>query len=208
MLKEKLQIWKGNLKEKTEGSNKRKIENLVVFLLILIVTLIIINAIWNPKEEKKVQNTTDKVLATENSNKESQENTVQSDNLEIKLAQILEKIKGVGKVSVLITYSQTSKTVPIYNEDYSSSNTEESDSGGGSRTVSENSNKKEVVFQENNGEKEVLTQSIVKPVAEGAIITAEGAVDASVKINIIQAVEAVTGLATHKIQVFEMKENE
>ena len=39
---------------------------------------------------------------------------------------------------------------------------------------------------------------------EGAIITAQGASSIYVKTNIIQAVEAVTGLAVHKIQVFEM----
>ena len=39
---------------------------------------------------------------------------------------------------------------------------------------------------------------------EGAIIAAQGASNANVKANIISAVEAVTGLATHKIQVFEM----
>ena len=45
---------------------------------------------------------------------------------------------------------------------------------------------------------------MVNPKIEGAIITAKGANNAEVKNNIIQAVEAVTGLATHKIQVFEM----
>ena len=42
---------------------------------------------------------------------------------------------------------------------------------------------------------------------EGALIVAEGANDATVKTNIIQAAEALTGLATHKIQVLEMKSN-
>lgn len=50
-----------------------------------------------------------------------------------------------------------------------------------------------------------MTQSVVNPKIEGAIITATGAEDVNVKTNIIQAVEAVTGLATYKIQVFEMK---
>ena len=36
-------------------------------------------------------------------------------------------------------------------------------------------------------------------------MTAKGANNSVVKANIIAAVEAVTGLATHKIQVFEMK---
>ena len=42
------------------------------------------------------------------------------------------------------------------------------------------------------------------PVIEGAIITAQGASNANVKSSIVSAVEAVTGLAVHKIQVFEM----
>ena len=40
---------------------------------------------------------------------------------------------------------------------------------------------------------------------EGAIIVAEGAENIDVKTNIIEAVEAATGLATHKIQVFKME---
>ena len=40
-----------------------------------------------------------------------------------------------------------------------------------------------------------------------AIITAKGANDSLNKSNIIAAVEAVTGLAMHKIQVFEVGEN-
>ena len=47
-------------------------------------------------------------------------------------------------------------------------------------------------------EQELLYQKI--------IITAQGAKDPNIKSNIISAVEAVTGLANHKIQVFEMGE--
>ena len=208
MLKEKLQMLKGNLNKEGQENDKRKIENLVIFIIILIVTILIINSIWNPKkEESKVQNI-NKTLAKENNENILNNNVTKTDNdLEIRLSQILQQIKGVGNVSVMITYSETSKTVPIYNEDNKNSNTEESDSGGGNRKISENTNKKEVVFQEVNGEKELITQNIIKPIAEGAIITAEGASNVEIKTNIIQAVEAVTGLATHKIQVFEMKQN-
>ena len=78
--------------------------------------------------------------------------------------------------------------------------------GGGDRTVNETSIKKDVIYEENNGVKTPVTQSIINPKMEGAIITAQGAANIEVKSNIIQAVEAATGLATHKIQVFEMDE--
>lgn len=47
MLKEKLDEFKALVTKKTEGNNKRKIENLVIFLIILIITIIAINVIWN-----------------------------------------------------------------------------------------------------------------------------------------------------------------
>ena len=94
--------------------------------------------------------------------------------------------------------------VPMYDEDTSTSITEEQDSGGGSRTVNESTSKKDIIYEENNGVKTPITQSIINPKIEGAIVTAKGANDANVKTNIIEAVEAVTGLATYKIQVFEM----
>ena len=204
MFKEKMQ----NLFSKKEnGNDKKKVENIVVFIIILIITIIVINVIWNGDEESNNEQTTD-------SNKKLAETTVDTndnntvtntkDELTISLESILSKISGVGNVEVMITYSETSQTVPIYNEETSEENTEETDSEGGTRKITQTDTRKEVIYEENDGSKTLITQSIISPKIEGAIITAEGANDAIVKTNIIQAVEAVTGLATHKIQVFQM----
>ena len=196
-------------KKEADGDkdHKRKIENLVVFVILIIVTLIVINQIWNGQEEGKqsMQNeeVDDKVLASQ----EITENMVSgssSTDLENSLETILGNIEGVGKVKVLITYSESSQTVPMFNEDTSISATEETDTNGGSRKISQENTKKEVIYQEVDGEKIPITQSVIMPTIEGAIITAVGAGNATVKSNIIQAVEAATGLATHKIQVFPM----
>lgn len=40
-------------------------------------------------------------------------------DLKEQLEDILQNINGVGKVKVLITYSQTSQVLPLYNEDTS-----------------------------------------------------------------------------------------
>ena len=205
MIKEKLKKVKEKLKQKDGENNKKTIENLVVFAIILIITIVAINYIWSDDSKKQtITNDSNKKLAMEEANKQNEIND-NNENIEERLENILSNIKGVGKTQVLLTYSQTSQIIPIYDEDSSSSTTEEKDSGGGTRTVNENSTKKEVKYEENNGVKTPITQSIVNPKIEGAIITAQGANDATVKTNIIQAVEAVTGLATYKIQVFEMK---
>lgn len=194
------------------GNDKRKIENLVFFVVVLIITIVIINFIWNGEKEannKNVTNDASKQLASTNvvaagTTNNSNNNVESTDNLEEKLKNILSKIQGVGEVEVCLNYSESSEVVAMYNENSTTSTTEETDDTGGTRKVEETDTQKDVIFGEDNGTKTPITAKVVNPKIEGAIITAKGANNAEVKNNIIQAVEAVTGLATHKIQVFEM----
>ncbi len=216
MLKEKLDKLKlmfnkkNNAEIEAEGpvNNKRKIENLVVFLVILIITLVIINFIWNDKDDTVNNNqttTSNKKLAEKNINEmvDAKANSTTS-NIKDELEEILTNINGVGKVKVMITYASSETTIPVFNEESSEENTEETDSEGGTRKVTQTDVRKEVIYEENDGNKTLITQKTTSPEMEGAIITAEGADNIDVKTNIIQAVEAVTGLPTHKIQVFKM----
>ena len=207
MIKEKLQKLKESLKIKEGENNKKNIENLVLLVIIIIITVVAINYIWSGEDEKQ-NSDSNKKLATEETTNNIQSSLSDVDSnsdIEERLANILSNIKGVGKVKVLITYSQTSQIIPLYDEDSSVSTTEETDSGGGTRIVNENSTKKEIIYEDNNGVKTPITQSTINPKIEGAIITAQGATNAEIKTNIVQAVEAATGLATYKIQVFEME---
>ena len=193
-----------------DGNNKKKIENLVFFVVILIITIIIINIILNGNEKethKDSINTTSKQLATvdgENINNNDNNSSIKG-NLEEKLENILSKIQGVGEVDVFVNYSESSEVIAMYNETSKVSNTEETDTSGGVRKVQETDTQKDIIYKEDDGEKTPITKKVIEPKVEGAIITAQGATDVVVKTNIIQAVEAVTGLATHKIQVFEMQ---
>lgn len=208
MFKDKLEILKTKFNKESEGNNKRKIENLVVFLVLLIITIIAINTIWGDKKEKVKQddnNNSYKQLAESiDNNINSNNQQLNEYNLEQSLEDILSKIAGVGKVQVLVTYSETSEVVAMYNETYTASNTEETDTNGGVRKIEETDTSKEIIFEDKDGEKTPITQKVVMPKIEGAIITAEGAGNVSIKADIIQAVSAATGLATYRIQVFEM----
>ncbi len=198
--------------EEGNKNNKKKIENLVFFVIVLIITIVGINIIWNgdkKSSDEDIENTSlrSKQLAKQDTNanniiKTSSEST---NELGLKLEEILSKIQGVGEVKVFINYSESSEIIPMYNENTKTSNTQETDTSGGARTIEESDSQKEIIYEENDGEKTPITQKVVEPKIEGAIITAKGAGNADVKSSIIQAVEAVTGLATHKIQVFEME---
>lgn len=182
------------------NNKEKRIENLISFLIILVITLIVINKILkddNNKENVDYTNETGVELAAS----ENQEIENFSNSFEKKLENILSKINGVGKVSVLLTYSESSSIVPIYNISQSTSTTEEKDTSGGTRTITSEDNKKDVITDSSSN---IVTEKQVMPKIEGAIVTAQGAKDSNTKSNIIAAVEAVTGLANHKIQVFEM----
>ncbi len=185
--------------KKIFNNKEKRIENLFSFLIILVITLIVINKIINDDKvsENNFQNETGVELAT----KEENNSVTQTTDLEQKLESILQKIDGVGKVSVLLTYTESSKLVPIYNINSSTSITEEKDTSGGTRTTETQNNQKDAIKDSNS---DIVTEKIIMPSVEGAIITAEGAENPEIKSNIISAVEAVTGAQSHKIQVFEM----
>lgn len=134
----------------------------------------------------------------------SNNNQLSEYNLEENLEDILSKIAGVGKVQVLITYSESSEVVAMYNEKNTLNSTEETDTNGGVRKIEQTDIDKEIIYEEKDGEKTPITQKVIMPKIEGAIVTAQGAADPTIKTNIIQAVSAATGISTYRIQVFEM----
>ena len=198
MLKAKIKSF---IRKKMGKDSKKNIENLAVFLVLLIVTVVAINMIWKD-EDKEGKDYSYKVLANvseENSNNFENEEY----NLEEKLEDILCKMEGVGKTKVLITYSETSEVVPMYSQSESTSVTEETDSGGGTRKQETSNLNKEVITNSNN---DAITKTVVLPKVEGVIVIAKGAKNVAIKTNIIQAVSAVTGVATYKVQVFPMED--
>lgn len=192
MLKEKIENLKLMLTNKNDN-NKKSIENLVFFLILLIITIIAINVIWSgDKEKSDVATNSNKQLAIQENLQDVTTGSSQEYDINKDLENILSKINGAGRVEVLVTYTESSEVVAMYNENVKESVTEETDSNGGIRTIEQKDNNKEVIYKEENGEKLPVTQKIVMPQMEGAIILAEGANNAEVKNNIILAVEAVT----------------
>lgn len=122
MLKEKITA----LIKKDDKQNKKKIENLIFAFVLLVISLISINMIF--KDNKKGE--TSNVVQT--STIEVKKETT---NIQRELEEIIRHIKGVEDVKILITYSETEKVVPLYNETSTQSTTEEKDTQGGTRTI-------------------------------------------------------------------------
>ena len=180
--------------EKIKGmflNKDKRIENLISLFIILVITMLIINNIIEEDNTNKEKNFQNEIIT----------NTIEfatvsdGNDLEARLENILESIYGISNVHVMITYSESNVIVPVYNINESRIKEENKE------TISQD---KQVLVDESSN---IITEKIINPKIEGAIITAKGANDSLNKSNIIAAVEAVTGLAMHKIQVFEVGEN-
>ena len=116
---------------------------------------------------------------------------------ERRIANALSEIDGAGKVTVVLTVrSSGEKVIAKDTESYvlqedGESRQEESSSVV---TVSEGSQKESPV-----------TIETIYPEYQGALIVAEGAENAEIKLHLTQAVADLTGLSSEKITVVKMK---
>lgn len=105
--------------------------------------------------------------------------------LEEELERLLGTLAGAGKVAVLLTPESGEETV--YQMDKSSS-------GGDT-----------VLLTGTERRQEGLIRRVDAPVYRGAVVLCQGADDAKVRLSVVQAVMAATGLSSERITVLKMK---
>lgn len=124
---------------------------------------------------------------------------------EKELKDILQRIVGVGEVSVMVTIDSTEEIVVERNMTESSQETNERDSNGVSRRIVQTSRSGEIVIYSESGDNRPIVRKMIKPSLRGVVVVAEGAENAAVKKLIIEAVERGLGVAPHKISVVPSK---
>ncbi len=176
-------------------NNKKMIENLVIFLILAIIVMIVINYIFDSHTEK-IQ------TATPNQNEDTMTLVATVDENEEKLKNILSLINGAGEVNVMISYSNETEKIPMTDMKTTTTVINEKDSGGGERKTEETSVEESIIYEESNNTKQPVIKQKILPEMIGVIVVAEGARSATVRENIINAVEAVLEVPSHRIQVF------
>ena len=124
--------------------------------------------------------------------------------LENKLEGVLAQMEGVGQVEVMITVSDGGESVIEKDKTSTATTTTESDSAGGSRTVSEQNAEEQTIYVETEDETYPYVQKEKLPTVVGVVIVAEGGGNATVISNISEAVEALLPVEAHRIKVVKM----
>ena len=195
------------LKFKKYGS-KKLIEKAVIIAIVGVICLIAGSVLFDGSMPNEISGgTLDSVVNGEAVETIKQSSVEPAHELENSLQEILSKIKGAGKVDVMITFYTGNESVPAVDVKTSESSTDEKDKEGGSRTIKQDDKDNKIIYEENQGVKKPFIVKEILPKVKGVVIVAEGAGDVEVKCYIAKATEALLEIAAHKIQVFQRNNN-
>lgn len=112
---------------------------------------------------------------------------------EDRLARILSEIDGAGEVTVMLTVKSGTRRVVAQDE----STATEADGGRTESTA--------VVVSTGSGTEEAVLLQEIYPQFQGALVVAEGGGDPAVRLKLMEAVSALTGLGSDKISICKGK---
>ncbi len=115
--------------------------------------------------------------------------------MEKNLTSIISKIKGVGRVSVMITFTDEGSTYFAKNENTSYMQ--------GENETTRTNDSSYVLKSESQSKESPLITKKTSPEISGVLICAKGAENPQIKNNIKMAVEALLGVKSHRIEVLE-----
>lgn len=179
--------------------SRKNVANIIVVLAVAVIALIFSSdlLVKNSSSKTNVKETSGDTFVQQDSIFKTEEEIV-----EARLKEILEQIKGSGKVEVMVTFEMGPEIVPASNTVETRDTTEEKDSNGGVRIVtSENLTENVVTTNDNKGNNPLVIKEI-KPQIRGVIVVAEGAEDAQVKMQLYDAVKTVLQISANRVQVY------
>lgn len=172
--------------EKIKNSKKAKI------ILILLLCAIMIIIYFTPEKSNK------------NESSNINNNTVNQLTKEQQLENVLKNIKGVGNVSVMITYESSGEVVCASNvQTEKNTVTEKSENGGIKESETIIENKSPVTVGSGDGENPLIIIEN-EPEIKGVIVVAQGADNLTVKLNLQKAVETVLQVKPSQVDIFAM----
>ncbi len=191
----------GKVETKTWKNIFRK-ENFLLFVLAGICLLII--AMPMGKGDKSTQSSLLENVFQDTKNdsvgleQEEKEKASQTEEMENRLQKILAQMYGVGKVQVMITLECSEEIIIEKEIKREAKRTQESDSAGGSRIVTEEK-------EESESKDSPLISKTVYPKVQGVVVVAQGAGTGHVNNDIVEIVGALFGIEAHKVKVVKMK---
>lgn len=125
--------------------------------------------------------------------------------LEMRLRELLEQVKGVGRVQVMVTLASSDEQVVEKDQPVRRTNTTENDAAGGNRIIYDVDAGETTVYQSAGSESTPYVVKTLMPRIEGVAVVAQGAGTGEISKNITELLQALFDLEAHKIKVIPGK---
>jgi stage III sporulation protein AG len=207
--------WLEKLKKSDGDKNdlsKKVMPNLLIVLLAGVLIVMMMSS-YKAASLPGVQTLNSNGGSNKGNSKEDGTTSTSADKISIdyetavqdKLKETLEKIDGVGKVDVMVSFESGEEQVPAVNINDSNSTTEEKDTQGGTRNTTQKNNGSTVVITNEGDKSEPLIVKKYKPKVSGVCVVAEGAEDKVTELRISKAVINLFNITENKVNVYPMK---
>ncbi len=187
-------------KELFEKMKEKKPDKTGWIILILFGVLLLVITLPTGNSKKTQTTAQDSETSETTAARSAAAETEQEEQLET----ILERIEGVGRVRVMITYKDSGTQVVEKDSSTSVNNTTEEDNTGGTRKSAQSQSDETTVYDKSSSDGEPFVSKELTPEIEGILVVAEGGGSAVVKQNISDAVLALFPIEAHKIVVVKM----
>lgn len=194
--------WKQWISGLRTGEKLPKKNQLLLILLSGILLLVIVFPVPEQRESSSAAQQAGDAETSLSS--EIRDNGDYERYLEEKTSRILEDVEGVGEVTVMITLKSDGQKIIEKDQSSSSQSTDEEDSGGGTRSVEDQSSDKTSIYEQTaDGSSTPYVSKELAPEVEGVVVIADGGDNAVVAQNITEAVQALFGVEAHKIKIMK-----
>ncbi len=188
--------WKSLLKNKN---------NLLIMVLVGVLFLVINLPVTENDSKSEQTDSTSDIMNEQTSSGEEDSLQEYCAYLEEKLEKTLTRIEGAGQVEVMISLKSSEERIVEKDQSVTSSGTEEADSQGGTRSISNYESNENTVFSSEGSDSQPYVVKVLQPEVEGIMVIAEGAGSGNVSKNISDALQALFGIEAHKIKVVKME---
>ncbi|BCK00528.1 stage III sporulation protein AG [Anaerocolumna chitinilytica] len=179
----------------------------LVMLLMAGIFLVLVSLPNLTSSDKKTKepSVSSKSLVSQSSDSAKDETKLYVTDLEDRLKKVLMKVDGIGAVEVMITLKGSKEEVILKDRPYTNESVNEVDGEGGSR----NSDKTEqsdttIMVEGSDGVKKPYILKEIEPEVEGILVIAQGGDRAVIQSEIIDAVQVLFGVPSHKVKVMKM----
>ncbi len=187
---------------------QKNITNLIILLLLVIMFYLVVSYFTGVNNITKSEKTNLEKVSKEDMNSNSKKDSEvlsYQEKQEKDLERILGKINGVGSVDVVINFQSSEVKVPAVDNSSQKSTTEETDSEGGTRVNSQETDGDKIVMSNSSNGSEPVILKTEKPEVLGVMVVAEGAEDSKIKYEITKAISSLYNISVDKVNVLAMK---